>query len=136
MLQAVQQRYTNERTAKKVMTEASRLLGYLRAWGVSHWDAVTADLVVDWCWTARRSSKTKGAHRRVAQSTARNRQWAARTALREAQTRGSAARSTRTGRRAHQTPIRDRVHEAADRRRSGTGADLTPTRAMPSRAGH
>ena len=89
VLQAVQQRYTNERTAKKVMTEASRLLGYLRAWGVSHWDAVTADLVVDWCWTARRSSKTKGAHRRVAQSTARNRQWAARTALREAQTRGA-----------------------------------------------
>ena len=34
VLEAVQQRYTNERTAKKVMTEASRLLRYLRAWGV------------------------------------------------------------------------------------------------------
>ena len=89
VLQAVQERYANERTAQKVMAEASRLFRYLQAWGVSRWDEVTADVVVDWCWTARRSPRTKGAHRRVAQSTARNRQWAAKTALKEAQTRGA-----------------------------------------------
>lgn len=48
VLDALQLRYSNERTAQKVVAEAQRLLRYLEVCGVSHWDEVTADLVVDW----------------------------------------------------------------------------------------
>ena len=57
VLEALQQRFANERTAEKLVAETKRLFRYLDARGVSCWDEVTADLVVDWCWAARRSQR-------------------------------------------------------------------------------
>ena len=65
----------NERTAQKVVAETPRLFRFLIARGADTWSAVTAALVLEWCWAARLSRS--GRHRRAAQSTARNRQWVA-----------------------------------------------------------
>ncbi len=78
----------NARTAEKVLAETARLFAYLRACGAECWDQVTAEMVLGWCWAARRS-RGGGSHRAAAQSTARNRQWAARLALREAESLGA-----------------------------------------------
>ena len=89
VLEALQQRFANQRSVEKLVAETNRLFRYLDARGVSRWDEVTANLVLDWCWAARRSQKTKNAHRGVSPSTARNRQWAAKAALKEAKARGA-----------------------------------------------
>lgn len=76
VVEALRVRYgRNERTAAKVIVEAVRLFKYLAAVGAVRWDDVTEQLVVQWCWAASRDRS--GRHRRAAQSTARNRQWAA-----------------------------------------------------------
>ena len=83
VVEAVRARYAgNARTAEKAAAEARRLFRYLQARGVESWDDVTAGLVLDWCWAARRGRS--GVHRGTAQSTARNRQWAALAAFGEA----------------------------------------------------
>ena len=89
VLRAVEQRYTNERTSEKVVAEAMRLFVYLHKRGVKKWDQLTANVVVEWCWAARRNHKTKGVHRRAATATARSRQWVARTVLQEARSLGA-----------------------------------------------
>ena len=65
----------NSGTAAKLISETQRLFRYLSARGAHRWPDVTAALVLDWCWAAHR--RGSGRHRRTAQSTARNRQWAA-----------------------------------------------------------
>ena len=89
VLEAVQQPYTNERTAQKMVADAKRLFRYLGARGVLRWDEVTAEIVVDWCWAARRNHKTEGVHRGAAQTTARNRLWIVKAVLKEAKARGA-----------------------------------------------
>lgn len=79
---ALRERFSNPRTAKKAQAEAGRLFRYLRARGVGSWAGVTAVLVSEWCWAARLDRS--GRHRPAAQPTARNRQWAARAAFEEA----------------------------------------------------
>ena len=118
VLEAVQQRYSNLRTARKVVADAKRLFRYLHACGVRRWDEVTAELVVDWCWAARRSDRTEGVHRGVAQTTARDRQWIAKAVLKEAKARGAqldpheliGVRIKRTSESAATRPLTD--HEA------------------------
>ena len=83
VVEAVSARYaSNARTAEKAAAEAYRLFRYLDARGAAVWADVTAGLVLDWCWAARRDRS--GVHRGTAQSTARNRQWAALAAFGEA----------------------------------------------------
>ena len=77
----------NERTAAKVVVEAVRLFAYLAARGAVSWSDVTDQLVTDWCWAARLDRS--GRHRRAAQSTARNRQWAALAAFEAAEELGA-----------------------------------------------
>ena len=62
VLEAVQQRYTNERTAKKVIGERVGCSAICKL-GVFLTGTSDRRSGRDWCWTARRSSKTKGAHR-------------------------------------------------------------------------
>ena len=88
VVEAVRARFAdNPRTADKVAAEIQRLFRYLAAFGVSDWADVTPDLVLAWCWAARRDRS--GRHRRTAQSTARNRQWASLTAFEEAASMGA-----------------------------------------------
>ena len=83
VVEAVSARYAgNARTAEKAAAEAHRLFRYLDARGAAVWADVTAGLVLDWCWAARRDRS--GVHGGTAQSTARNRQWAASAAFGEA----------------------------------------------------
>ena len=79
---AVRERYRNARTAEKVAAEAARLFRFLAVCGAECWSDVTSTLVLEWCWAARRDRS--GVHRRTAPATARNRQWTALTAFREA----------------------------------------------------
>ena len=79
---ALAERFPNPRTAEKAAAEAARLFRYLEVRGARSWDGVTAALVLEWCWAARRDRS--GRHRRAAQSTARNRQWTALAAFGEA----------------------------------------------------
>ncbi len=88
VLAALKERYSNEGTAHKAVADAGRLFRYLDARGARGWCDVTADLVVDWCWTARRR-KDSEPYRRPTKSTARNHQWAARTALKKARSLGA-----------------------------------------------
>ena len=82
-VEAVRARYAqNARTAEKAAAETARLFRYLEARGAVVWSDVTAGLVLEWCWSARRGRS--GRHRRTAQSTARNRQWTASAAFGEA----------------------------------------------------
>ena len=134
VLEAVQQRYSNLRTARKVVADAKRLFRYLHACGVRRWDEVTAELVVDWCWAARRSDRTEGVHRGVAQTTARDRQWIAKAVLKEAKARGAqldpheliGVRIKRTSESAATRPLTD--HEAELVR---THADAGPCHLAP-----
>lgn len=80
---AVWNRYAgNRRTAEKLIAETHRLFRYLVAVGVLDWLDARPDHVQAWCWAASR--ERSGRHRRAAQSTARNRQWAALVAFQEA----------------------------------------------------
>ena len=84
----VQARFAaNERTAQKAAAETARLFRFLIARGAETWSAVTAALVLEWCWAARLSRS--GHHRRTKQSTARNRQWVALAAFEAAAALGA-----------------------------------------------
>lgn len=88
VVEALRVRYgANERTASKVIVEAVRLFSYLAARGAVRWGDVTDQMVTDWCWAARLDRS--GRHRRAAQSTARNRQWAASAAFEAAEELGA-----------------------------------------------
>ena len=88
VIEALRVRYgANERTAAKVVVEVVRLFAYLAARGAVSWGDVTIQLVTDWCWAARLDRS--GRHRRAAQSTARNRQWAAAAAFKAAEELGA-----------------------------------------------
>ena len=80
VVEALRVRYgRNEATAAKVVAEAVRLFKYLAARDAVVWGDVSSELVLEWCWAAR--VDRLGRHRRAAQSTARNRQWAAAAAF-------------------------------------------------------
>ena len=84
----VQARFAgNERTAQKAVAETARLFRFLIARGADTWSAVTAALVLEWCWAARLSRS--GHYRRTEQSTARNRQWVALAAFEAAASLGA-----------------------------------------------
>ncbi len=88
VLGALRVRYGgNERTASKVAAEASRLFRYLAARGADSWADVTEQLVTEWCWAPR--PDRWGRMHRPAQSTARNRQWAALAVFEEAKGLGA-----------------------------------------------
>ena len=88
VVEALRVRYgRNERTAAKVIVEAVRLFKYLAARGAVRWGDVTDQMVTEWCWAARLDRS--GRHRRAAQSTARNRQWAASAAFEAAEELGA-----------------------------------------------
>ena len=78
---------SNSRTARKVLSEAGLLFGYLEARGVKRWSEVTAELVAEWCWAAR--PDRWGAPRRPAPPTAANRQWGALCVFEEAAALGA-----------------------------------------------
>ena len=65
-------------TANKATEEITRLLRYLSRVAIT-WDAVTVEMIMNWCSSARPDSK--GRHREVAANTASNRAWAARAGL-------------------------------------------------------
>lgn len=65
-------------TATKAAQEITRLLRYLSRVAVT-WNAVTVDMIMNWCATARPDKS--GLHREVAANTASNRAWAARVGL-------------------------------------------------------
>ena len=87
VVEAVRVRYQNTRTAEKVTAETARLFRFLAACGAECWGDVTSALVLEWCWAAYRHRS--GVHRRAAAATARNRQWAALIAFREAAALGA-----------------------------------------------
>lgn len=82
VIEAVRERYPNERTATKVAREAERLFRFLMAHGAETWSDLKPEQVRQWLWAAR--AARSGRWKRAAQSTARNRQWAARAAFEEA----------------------------------------------------
>ena len=82
VLDALHTRFPNTRTAHKVAKETKWLFRYLRAEGAEFWADVDSEAVLAWCWAARPSRS--GRLERAAQSTARNRQWAALAAFDEA----------------------------------------------------
>ena len=82
VVEAVRVRYQNTRTAEKVTAETARLFRFLAACGAECWGDVTSALVLEWSWAAYRHRS--GVHRRAAAATARNRQWTALIAFREA----------------------------------------------------
>ena len=110
VLGALRERYGgNERTAEKIAAEATRLFRYLAARGAAIWPEVPADLVWEWCWAAR--PDRWGRLRLPAQSTARNRQWAASAVFEEAEMLGApvdaaALVGARIKRRDEQVPTR------------------------------
>ena len=61
--------------SRKVQVEAELLFRYLESVGVLRWEDISPETVLSWCWAARKTSA--GDYRRLEQSTARNRQWAA-----------------------------------------------------------
>lgn len=76
---AVRARFTAKPdTADKAIGEITRLLRYLTRTAVT-WDAVTAEMIMNWCVTAR--PDRSGRYRKVATNTSSNRAWAARAAL-------------------------------------------------------
>ena len=87
VLKLLHQRYgSNRGTLQKVERDAERLFRYLRTVGVFHWEDITSEMVVSWCWMARKT--IWGEYRRPGQSTARNRQWAALAVLEAAEALG------------------------------------------------
>ena len=87
IIDLVSDRYSgNVQTAAKQTGEAQRLFRYLTARGVVHWNDVTSEVVLDWCWAAR--PLPGGGFARPRQSTARNRQWAAMAVFEAAETLG------------------------------------------------
>ena len=87
VMAALRERYRNPQTAQKAAAETRRLFRYLQARGAVCWADADSGLVLDWCWEARRDRS--GRHRRAAQATARNRQWAASAAFGEAAALGA-----------------------------------------------
>ncbi len=85
---ALRERYGgNERTAEKIAAEATRLFRYLGARGAASWPEVTEQLVAEWCWAPR--PDRWGRLQDPAQTTARNRQWAALAVFEEAKGLGA-----------------------------------------------
>ena len=82
VLDALGTRFPSERTAHKVIKETRWLFRSLRAQGMESWPDVDSEAVQSWCWGAR--PDRSGRLARAAQSTARNRQWAALAAFDEA----------------------------------------------------
>ena len=127
VVEALRERYPNERTAVKAVGEARRLFRYLRAYGSVCWEDVDSGLVWAWCWEARRDRS--GRHRRVAQSTARNRQWAALAAFGEAARLGAPINPTvlvgeRVARPSGHTSSRPLTAGEAQHLRANADADL------------
>lgn len=86
VIEALGERYVNRRTAQKVVKEAKALFRYLRARGAECLSDVTPELVSEWLCAARLH---RGSHRPPAQSTVKNRQWAARSAFETAEFLGA-----------------------------------------------
>ena len=86
VVDALGERYSNERTAQKAVREARALFRFLRARGAKCLSDVTPALVEEWLWAARHH---RGAHRLPSQSTVKNRQWAARSAFEAAELLGA-----------------------------------------------
>ncbi|MCQ3805613.1 MAG: hypothetical protein KTV45_16285 [Acidimicrobiia bacterium] len=87
VLKLLRDRYgSNPGTWQKVEGDAERLFRYLRSVGAFNWEEITPEMVVAWCWTARKT--IRGDYRRPVQSTARNRQWAALAVFEAAETLG------------------------------------------------
>ena len=87
VVEAVRERHRNRRTAEKAAAETDRLFVFLASCGVLAWGDMSARVVLEWCWATRRDRS--GRFRRTAPATARNRQWIAGTALREASALGA-----------------------------------------------
>lgn len=86
VIEALRGRYPNGRTAQKAVKEAKALFRFLRARGAGRLGDVTPELVSEWLWAARHH---RGSHRPPAQSTVKNRQWAARSAFEAAEFLGA-----------------------------------------------
>ena len=117
VLDALRQRYeSNQGTAEKAVSEAVRLLRYLDARGVADWSGLTSELLDSWFWAAR--PDRWGLLRVPAESTAKNRQWAAKVALEEAAALGApvevdALVTNRIPRRASKNPTRPLTYDEA-----------------------
>ena len=90
ILMLLEERYgSNRGTAQKLAAEAKRLFRYLHSVEIARWEDVTAEVVLSWCWSSRKTKS--GEYRRPEQSTARNRQWAASVVLEAAEALGLVA---------------------------------------------
>jgi len=87
VFERLRQRYgSNPRTSKKIAEETERLFRHFRSLGILRWEDITSEVVVSWCWMARKA--IWGAYVRPGQSTARNRQWAANAVFEAAEALG------------------------------------------------
>ncbi len=117
VLDALQQRYgPTKSTFEKARADAERLFRYLDARGVNEWSDITPKMLEDWYWAAR--PDRHGQLQVPAESTAKNRQWIAEVALKEAASLGApvdvwALLSNRIARRARKAPTRPLTDDEA-----------------------
>ena len=77
VLEVITGTHRDARTLKKLTRNVAWLFGFLALCGVTWWCEVTAELTLRWCWAGVRGSD--GTWRDPSVSTARNRQWVAKT---------------------------------------------------------
>ena len=87
VVEAVELRLDNKRTAKKATTEINHIFRNLQSNGAVTLEDVTPSMVQDWIWAAWCDKSNR--HRSTAQSTARNRRWMAQQALEAAASMGA-----------------------------------------------
>ena len=77
VLEVITATHRDTRTLKKLTRNVAWLFGFLAICGVTWWREVTAELTLRWCWAGVQGSD--GSWRDASVSTARNRQWVAKT---------------------------------------------------------
>lgn len=87
IVEALELRLDDRKTVRKAITDANHLFRNLRTCGVVSLEDVTPSMVQDWIWAAWQPKS--GRHRDPAQSTVKNRQWAARLAFEAAASMGA-----------------------------------------------
>ena len=130
-VEALRERYSNERTAATMAADARRLFRYLQAMGATRLVEVTCDLVTKWFWAAR--PDRAGRLPEVSASTAWKRQWIALVCFEELARLGApidpvALVGPRVERPAAQTSARPLSDEEFDLARTHSDTELITSR--------
>ena len=112
ILERLRERYTNQRTAEKLIGDVSRLFKYLASKEVESWSDLSPQLVAGWYEAAFINSG--GSARRPAQNTIRNRQRAAKAMLETAAELGAPVDPASLVGREGRLPSGESINPSAD----------------------